>query len=613
MAKQAPANSRPNIVFVLTDDQGYGDLACHGNPYIQTPNIDRLYTESVHLTNYHCGPTCSPTRAGLLTGHYANSTGVWHTIGGRSLLRESERTIADYLGEAGYVTGLFGKWHLGDAYPYRPQDHGFQEVVTHGGGGVGNTPDHWENNYIDDYYCRDGKWERFEGYCTDVWFSLAMDFISRHRAEPFFCYVTPNAPHSPHIVPEKYSNPYLELAKSDPAAARFFDYPASDQMIRFYGMITCIDYNLGLLRAKLAELGLAENTIFCFMTDNGSAGGLQVDANWFVVAGYSAGMRGKKNSPYEGGHRVPLFLHWPAGGFAESREVPTLTANVDMTPTLLDLCGVEVEASTFHGRSLVPLLREEKGGWPDRAIVTDSQRLLQPLKWRLSCVMRGTWRLINGCELYDLAADLEQRRDLAAERPDLVEQLRNDYEEWWHLVSGRFDEEIPIHIGGDEPIVELTSHDWRRIKGPSEPTVGIAEYADDVRAVWNQSQVRQGPELNGYWEVNVARSGTYRFELRRWPREANLPLSTGIPGEIKPYNNSIATGYGGGRAIPIKQATIRVAGVEASKPVGPMDTAASFELTLPAGQSHLETCLTTEDGATLGAYYVYVEWVIKHQ
>ncbi|HUX88500.1 MAG TPA: arylsulfatase [Chloroflexota bacterium] len=600
---------RPNIVFVLTDDQGYGDLACHGNPYIQTPNLDRLYAESIHFTNYHCGPTCAPTRAGLLTGHYANSTGVWHTIGGRSLLRDSERTIADYLGDAGYATGLFGKWHLGDAYPYRPQDHGFGEVVTHGGGGIGNTPDHWENNYIDDYYCRDGKWERFEGYCTDVWFSLAIDFITRHRDEQFYCYVTPNAPHLPHIVPEEYSQPYFALAKSDPAAAQFFNYPASDQMIKFYGMVTCIDHNLGRLRAKLAELGLADNTIFCFMTDNGSAGGLEIDANRFVVHGYNAGMRGKKATPYEGGHRVPLFLHWPGGGLAQSRDISTLSANVDTTPTLLALAGVAAEPSAFHGRSLVPLFEEKAEAWPDRAIVTDSQRLLLPLKWRLSSTMRGNWRLINGQELYDLDIDFEQRHDRASEHPDIVEKLRGDYEEWWRLVSRRFDEEIPIRIGGAELVVALTSHDWRRLKAEHEPAIGIADYADDVRAVWNQSQVRQGPEIIGYWEVDIARAGAYRFELRRWPRQANLPLTAGIAGELKPYNDSIATGYGGGRAIEIEQATIRVSGVEATQPVVSEDTAVTFELTLPAGQSHLETFFTTREGAQLAAYYVYAKWV----
>ena len=187
------ATTAPNVVFILTDDQGYGDLGCHGNPYIRTPHLDRLHAESVRFTNFHVAPTCSPTRAGLMTGHYPTSTGVWHTIGGRSLLRRDERTLADYLGDAGYVAGLFGKWHLGDAFPYRPQDRGFHEVVRHGGGGIGNTPDYWENTYQDDHYYRSrrtaglpatphpaGALEPFGGYCTDVWFREGLEFIKRH-------------------------------------------------------------------------------------------------------------------------------------------------------------------------------------------------------------------------------------------------------------------------------------------------------------------------------------------------------------------------------------------------------------------------------------------------
>ncbi|MGH2355468.1 MAG: arylsulfatase [Chloroflexota bacterium] len=599
----------PNIVFVLTDDQGYGDLACHGNPYIRTPNLDRLHAQSARLANYHVGPTCSPTRAGLLTGHYANSTGVWHTIGGRSLLRQDERTIADYLSDAGYVTGLFGKWHLGDAFPYRPQDRGFQEVVTHGGGGVGNTPDYWGNNYTDDHYCHNGTWRRFDGYCTDVWFAQAIDFITRHREQPFFCYLSTNAPHLPHIAPDQFIQPYRDLAESDPHAAAFFNYPASDQMLKFYGMVSCIDHNIGVLRARLEALGLAENTIFLFMTDNGSAGGLVRDAQSFITHGYNAGMRGGKGSPYEGGHRVPFFLHWPAGDFVSGRDVSTLTANVDILPTLLDLCGVQVdEAGAFHGRSLVPLLRGLGGqaaAWKERAIVTDSQRLLNPVKWRLSCVMREDWRLINGRALYDLSRDPEQRTDVAAAHPEVVAQLRDDYEAWWDVVSGRVDEAIPIRIGETdaEPVL-LTSHDWRRAP---DRAIAADEPVDDVRCVWNQAQVRHGPEENGYWEVDIARAGTYRFELRRWPREASLALRGGFPGAIKRYTDAIAGGYGGGRAIPIERAGIKIGGVAAEQAIEPSATAATFELDLPAGPAHLETFLTNRDGLRMGAYYVYVE------
>lgn len=618
MPQQARAGP-PSIVLILTDDQGYGDLGCHGNPFLHTPNLDRLHCESLRFTNYHVGPTCSPTRAGLLTGHYHNSTGVWHTIGGRSLLRRTERTLADYLGEAGYVTGLFGKWHLGDAYPYRPQDRGFHEVVTHGGGGVGNTPDYWGNHYFDDYYCRNGQWERFEGYCTDVWFRLAIDFITRHRDRPFFCYLATNAPHAPHIVPEAFSRPYLERAQSDPEAARFFGYPASDQMIKFYGMVSCIDHHVGLLRATLERLGLAESTILIFMTDNGSAGGLVRDHEQFVVHGYNAGMRGGKGSPYEGGHRVPFFLHWPAGGLAHGRDVATLAANIDVLPTLLELCGIAHDPATFHGRSLVPLLKGEDLNdgrpWPARSIVTDSQRLLHPVKWRLSCVMRQEdgheWRLINGRALYDRQHDPEQRADVAAAYPEVVERLRADYESWWQLVSGRFDELIPIVLGERDESVLLTSHDWRRDPG-EERVTSIEGGGDDTRCVWNQAQVRRGTEYNGYWEVEFARPGRYRFELRRWPREAALALSAGLPGELKPYDDSIATGWGGGRALAIERAALRLVGpgperrsVEAQ--VDPGAPEAIFELDVPAGQARLETSLGNVAGLEVGAYYVYVE------
>ena len=302
-------SGRPNVVLVLTDDQGYGDLGCHGNPIVKTPNLDRFHGDSVRLTDYHVGPTCSPTRAGLLTGHYANSTGVWHTTGGRSLLRKDEYTMANMFADAGYRTGMFGKWHLGDSYPFRPEDRGFQEVVRHGGGGVGNTPDYWGNDYFDDTYCANGVWTHYAGYCTDVWFNLGLDFIERHRDEPFFCYITTNAPHLPHIVDPQYTEPYLPPVSPNESRARY------------YGMLANIDENFGVLRDRLRQWGLEDNTVLIFMTDNGSAGGVDVDAEQLVTSGHNAGMRGKKGSQYDGGHRVPLLMRWPTGGLDSGRDV----------------------------------------------------------------------------------------------------------------------------------------------------------------------------------------------------------------------------------------------------------------------------------------------------
>jgi arylsulfatase A-like enzyme len=195
---------KPNVILILTDDQGYGDLACHGNSFIKTPNLDKLHAGSVRFTDYHVATTCAPTRAGLMTGKNCNKVGAWHTIIGRELLRKEEVTMAEIFKKAGYVTGIFGKWHLGDNYPFRPQDRGFDEVLIHGGGGVTQTPDYWNNDYFDDTYFYNGKPQKYNGYCTDVWFSEATKFISKHKKQPFFCYLATNAPHSPFNITDKY-------------------------------------------------------------------------------------------------------------------------------------------------------------------------------------------------------------------------------------------------------------------------------------------------------------------------------------------------------------------------------------------------------------------------
>ena len=244
MAKE----SQPNVIVVITDDQGYGDVGAHGNSMIQTPNLDVLHSQSVRLTDYHVDPTCSPTRSALMTGRYSTRTGVWHTIMGRSLMNSQEYTVAEVFRDGGYTTGMFGKWHLGDNYPVRPQDQGFDYTFIHGGGGVGQGPDYWGNDYFDDTYWRNGKPEAQTGYCTDVWFNDALKFIERNRKKPFFAYISTNAPHGPYLVAEKYSDPYKEKGVGSPQA-------------EFYGMVENIDENMGKLMAKLDELKLADNTI----------------------------------------------------------------------------------------------------------------------------------------------------------------------------------------------------------------------------------------------------------------------------------------------------------------------------------------------------------------
>lgn len=571
----------PNVVFVLTDDQGYGDLGCHGNPVIETPNIDAFHDESIRFTNFHVGPTCAPTRAGLLTGHYSNSTGVWHTIGGRSLLRRNEWTLASALREAGYRTGIFGKWHLGDTYPYRPQDRGFDETVIHGGGGISQTPDYWGNDYFDDTYRVNGEPVRFSGYCTDVWFDQALQFIERNKDVPFFCYIATNAPHTPYNVEQRYYEMYRGKVP--------------DARARFYGMITCIDDNFGVLRRGLMELGLEDNTILVFMTDNGTSGGATRDKAGFIVDGYNAGLRGIKGSPYDGGHRVPFFLRWPAGGFDTAADIDRITAHVDFMPTILDLCGVEVGAEhSFHGQSLKPLMCGQEQGWPDRIIVTDSQRVARPIKWRRSAVMTDRWRLINGKELYDMTVDRGQHNDVSSDHQDVVQELRKAYEEWWGLVSTQFDEEIPISIARDRETI-LTCHDWRN---------------EDCQCPWNQGHIRSGMLANGYWEVEIEDDGQYVIELRRWPREFDLPMTADTQGnDIEWRMECIAESdwamYTGGTALPLSRARLRIGEVEVETEVGDGDRCVRFELDLSKGPAHLQTWMIGPE-CELGAYYVYI-------
>lgn len=572
----------PNVVLVITDDQGYGELGCHGNSIIKTPNIDKLYNESIRLTNFHVGPTCAPARAGLLTGRYCNCTGVWHTIMGRSLLRANEVTMADIFKANGYKTALFGKWHLGDNYPFRPHDRGFEVALYHGGGGVSQTPDYWGNDYFDDTYFLNGKEVSFKGYCTDVWFDEAIKFMENNKSHPFFCYLSTNAPHAPYNVADSYSDPYRGKVPG---------YRA-----QFYGMITNIDYNMAKLRVKLDTLGIENNTILIWMTDNGTSAGCRVDRKGFVLDGYNAGMRGMKGWEYDGGHRVPFFLFWPDGGFTEGRDVDNLTAHIDILPTLIELCGIKIPPNLkFSGISLVPLLSGKNENWPERVIVTDSQRIEYPIKWRKSSTMSNRWRLINGVELNDIIADPGQRKDVAKDHPNVIQELRRHYEKWWDLVSATFDEECPIIVGSEhEKITRLTTHDWH-----------------GKFCAWHQGLIRQGMKCNGYWIIEVSKDGKYELELRRWPKEEDRAITEGIPGELTVWSsNSLCTkftSYQGGNALALKQARIKIGEEEQSCDINPEMKGIKFTFDLQKGITRLKTYLNDANGDPIGSYYVYIK------
>jgi len=585
----------PNVILILTDDQGFGDIGVNGNEWIHTPNMDKLYKESSRFTNFHVSPTSSPTRAALLTGRYNGRTGVWHTITGRSVLRENETTMAQIFSDNGYKTGMFGKWHLGSTYPARPMDKGFGTAVYFNGGGIGNAPDYWENDYFDDHYLVNGVYKQFDGYCTDVWFTEAMRFIRENRNKPFFCYLTTNAPHWPYFIEDKYSVQYKENG----------DIPNPN----FNGMITNIDENLGKLREELEELGIAENTILIFLTDNGTAAGIKLDGHWRdgfpTDVGFNAGMRGLKSSPYEGGHRVPCFIYWPAGDLNIGVDIPELSAHIDILPTLIEICRLKTpESWNGDGLSLYRVLKGDTTNFSNRTLIVDSQRKLHPEKWRLSSVMNKTLRLINGRELYDLSTDPGQKTDISSLNPDKVVELQQKYENWFQDVYNNW-EELSYYVAGEKENVELllSSHDWMDTKDAKG--IEVVDEDGETRTVWDQTQVRRGGLLNGHWDIDVRSGGSYIIELRRWPREADFEISKGLIASDKPIPGG--NPFGPGKAIEITKASIDIGGKHQSVDISPTDKCIQFTVDLVAGKTELHTLFTNGTDISLGSYYVYMK------
>ena len=551
------ASDQPNVILVMTDDQGYGDLGCNGNSAIKTPHLDRLSTQGIQLDNFHVDPTCAPTRAALMTGRYSARCGVWHTVQGRNMLRSREITMADVFAQNNYRTGLFGKWHLGDNYPYRPEDRGFQHVVYHQAGGVGQAPDYWGNDYFDDHYIKNGSLHFFEGFCTDVWFEEGMKFIkeSVQNKEPFFAYITPNAPHSPFYCPEEYTKPY----ENNPNVSR----------TEFYGMISNIDENMGRLMSLLDELNIANNTILIFTTDNGTAGGI------YKGKGFTAGMRGIKNSAYEGGHRVPFFMRWPEGKLEQGKKISELTAHLDLLPTLIDLCNLNAPDISFDGDNIKELLYASDEKWLNRTIIVESQRVKHPVKWRKCAVMTDRWRLINGKELYDIKVDSAQKKDVAEIYPGVVKKLRNDYSHFWEEVSKEHGLTSHILIGSDHaPLVSLSSHDWLIEEHPP----------------WNQKHVVQGEVAKvSYWAIEVAHAGDYEISLRRWPVEADKAINDGTYGKAFSYHT----------------AKMRIGDIEETIEIPTGAKEITFNVTLPEGVLKLSPIFISDE-IQATPYYAYI-------
>ena len=592
-AGETVSADKPNVIVVMTDDQGYPELSVHGNPVLKTPHLDRLHSQSLRLTDYHVSPMCTPTRGQLLTGIDAARNGAINVSSGRSLLRPELPTMGDIFSDNGYATGIFGKWHLGDNYPFRPEDRGFQETVWFPSSHIGSVPDFWGNDYFDDTYIRNGKRQKFTGYCTDIFFDEAMKFIKRKANEdqPFLTYIAPNTPHGPLIAKEE--DKLALAAVFEKSSLAHLNPGLKDRLSSYLGMIRNIDTNMGKLMAFLEQEGLREDTIVVFKTDNGSTHGPRY---------FNAGMRGMKTQLWDGGHRVPCFISWPKGELASPRDIGGLTQVQDLLPTLVDLCGIQTFASkNFDGMSLAPVLRGQAAVSDDRMLIVNYSRMPGgfniPSPYTQSILTRDHagvlwkgWRLLEDRGLYNVRTDPAQTTDVFEKHPDVVAKMRKRLYAWWDQVGPTANEPQRLIIGSDaENPMMITGCEWLDV------------FVDQ------QGQVRRGTRKSGYWLLDVAQDGEYDFELRRWPKEINLPLMDPSPN--------------GGRALPIARARLFISGIHhmdigekppygfegLTKRVEAGDTHTTFTLKLEKGPIALHTWFDDSTRETIAsAYYVYV-------
>ncbi len=574
-AKENERGQKPNIIFVITDDQGMGDLGCTGNPYVKTPNIDKFYGDAVRFTNYHVSTTCAPTRASIMSGRHCNRVNVYHTIAGRSILFEEEVILPQVLAQNGYTNAMFGKWHLGDNYPYRPQDRGFHRVVMHGAGGIGQGPDYWMNDYFDDTYYTENGEKKYEGYCTDVFFAEAFDFIDKNKNKPFFCYLSTNAPHAPYNLPQEYYDMYQgeKFEKLHP------------RLRRFYGMITNIDDNFKKLEDKLDELGLTENTILIFTTDNGTSAGART---------YNAGLKGGKGSQYDGGHRVPFIMRWPNGKLTGGKNIDKLVAHYDLLPTFAELLNLNFNPiKPLDGKSLVPLLKDGVPNWENRILYIDTQREQNLIKYKKYTVMDDNWRLVDGNKLYNITSDLGQENDVIDRHPEVAARLAEGYEKWWQsFLKDKVDERCAyIKVGSPkENPSKISSHDLM-----------IGRY----KGVWHQNGAIEGAQAEGSWKIEFVEDGEYLITLRRFPSESKRAINATFPAQEE--RTELDKTAPASTKNDFVQAQLYVAGITKSTDIKEGQEAVSFRVKVPAGKYDMEAQLIDSEKRVHPAYYVYIE------
>ena len=505
----------PNVILIITDDQGYGDLSFNGNPNIITPALDNFAAESVRFNNFYVSPVCAPTRSSLMTGRYSLRTGVRDTYNGGAIMASSEVTIAEMLKQANFTTGIFGKWHLGDNYPSRPSDQGFDESLIHLAGGMGQVGDFTnyfkkDTSYFDPILWHNNEQKPYKGYCSDIFTENAIEFIEKNKNNPFFCYLSFNAPHNPLQVPDEYYQAYKTLDPTDGIDPELIpnekiSEKTKDNTRKVYAMVTNIDDNLKKLFNKVDELGIKDNTIVIFMTDNGPQ-----------HARYIAGMKGRKSSVYNGGIRVPFFLRFPAM-FSGNQEVNQITAHIDLLPTLSKLCNVEMPRDRkIDGRSFIPSINSEK--LPERSFFSYWTRKYPELYNNIA-LQRGQFKLIGktdynspieNFELYDTYNDPFEKNNLVTQKKSIALSLKKEmHQTFLELVNSENLKNPPrIMLGSDfENPVYLNRND-----------------AGGQRAVWNQEQAYS------FWKVDINKEGLYDLKfkfLKPLPANGNMYLEIG--------------------------------------------------------------------------------------
>ena len=496
-AKEKP---HPNVIIIMTDDQGYGDLGFTGNPHVKTPVIDQFAKESIKFNKFYVSPVCAPTRSSLMTGRYSLRTGIRDTYNGGATMATNELTIAEMLKQAEYNTGVFGKWHLGDNYPSRPIDQGFDESVIHLAGGMGQVGEittyyKRDSSYFNPILWHNGEQENYEGYCSDIFTNQAVDFIEKNRKSSFFCYLAFNAPHTPLQVPDKYYQLYKDI---DPASGfenddrPFVKMSEKDKedARKVYAMVTNIDDNIGKLLQKLDKLNIADNTIVIFMTDNGPQ-----------QTRYVAGMRGKKGSVFRGGVRVPFYFKYPAL-FKKNNTIEITAAHIDILPTISQLCNVQLPNDrVIDGKSLLPLIEGKNVEWANRPLFFYWSRRYPELYNNIA-LQKGNYKLVGNNDynapieefnLFNIDIDPYEQTNLVLDNKAIAKDLKSELDQFYkELINSENLLNQPRIIVGSQY---------------ENPVILNRNDADGQRGIWAQE------EIFGKWKMSMY-EGHYNIKFK---------------------------------------------------------------------------------------------------